>query len=112
MPLPLVKQTDLISEIAEESGFSKGEVKRILVELEASIIYHVGECHRVKIGNLLQVEPKVKAKSKKRMGRNPQTGEAVEIAAKPASVRVAVRILKPLKESAPPLPRLRKRLSA
>lgn len=112
MPLPLVKQTDLVSEIAEKSGFSKGEVKRILVDLEDSVLYHVDQCHRVKIGNLLQIEPKVKAKSKKRMGRNPQTGEQVEIAAKPASVRIAVRVLKPLKEGAPSLPRLRKRLSA
>src|SRR5262245_6785104 len=111
MPLPLVRQTDLVAEIAEESGFTQGEVKRILYELEQSILWHVKECHRVKIGNSIQVEPKIRNKTKKRIGRNPATGEEIEIAAKPASVRIAVRVLKPLKEAAPTVPRLRKRLA-
>lgn len=111
MPLPLVSQAELVDEIAEETGFAKGQIRHVLTELEKSITYHVGECHRVRVCGLLQIEPKVKKKQAARMGRNPQTGADVEISAKPAGVRVAVRVLKPLKESAPALPRLRKRIA-
>lgn len=111
MALPLLSQNDLVSEIAEETGFSKGEVRHVLVELENSITYHIGECHRVRIGGILQIEPKLKAKQKARKGRNPATGEEIEIAAKPASTRVAVRVLKPLMEAVPALPKLRKRMA-
>jgi len=108
MALPLLPQTELIAEIAEDTGLSRQDVKTVLSALEESITWHVAECERVKIGQLLQVEPKLKARTKKRMGRNPATGEEIEIAAKPASVRVAVRVLKGLKESAPSVPKLKR----
>jgi nucleoid DNA-binding protein len=110
MALPLLPQTELVAEIAEETGYSRQDVKTILKSLEDSILWHVNECERVKIGQLLQVEPKLRPRTKKRMGRNPATGEQIEIAAKPASVRVAVRVLKTLKESAPTVAKLKNRI--
>lgn len=111
MALPLLPQSELVAEIAEETGHSRSDVRTILQELERSVLWHVSECERVKIGSLLQVEPKLRARTKKRMGRNPATGEEIEIAAKPASVRIAVRVLKGLKESAPSTMKLKKRLN-
>jgi nucleoid DNA-binding protein len=110
MALPLLTQSELVAEIAEDTGHSRQDVRAILRSLEESIVFHVGECDRVKIGSLLQVEPKLRPKTKKRMGRNPATGEEIVIAAKPASVRVAVRVLKGLKDSAPGTAKLRSRL--
>jgi nucleoid DNA-binding protein len=112
MALPMVKTIDLVSEIAEETGYSKSDVRHFLTALEESIVAHIGQCERVKIGNLIQLEPKLKKKTKERQGRNPRTGDPVTIAAKPSSVRVAARVLKGGKEAAPPVKRLKRALEA
>jgi hypothetical protein len=41
------------------------------------------------------------------MGRNPRTGEPVQVAAKPESVVVGMRRLKPLTEAAPKIKTLK-----
>jgi nucleoid DNA-binding protein len=46
------------------------------------------------------------------VGRNPQTGEEVDVPAKPASVRISLRALKPLKDNAPSVQKLKRRLAA
>jgi nucleoid DNA-binding protein len=45
----------------------------------------------------VQVQAKLMPKRPKRMGRNPSTGEPVEIAAKPAHYKLKARIMKRLK---------------
>jgi len=110
MALPLVKQTELVAEIAEASGYTKSDVRHFFETLGEVVGDHIANCERVKIGNLVQIEPKLRKKQKARMGRNPKTGEDVKISAKPASVRVAARVLKGAKESAPSVKKLQNNL--
>lgn len=110
MALPLVRQTQFVEEVSEESGFSKSEVRAVLNAIDTVVTDHIADCERVKIGNLVQIEPKLRKKQKARMGRNPATGEDVKISAKPASVRVAARVLKGAKDAAPKVATLQKKL--
>jgi nucleoid DNA-binding protein len=111
MPLPIVTQTDFQSRLAEETEYSKADVKFFLDSLQTVVGRAVANCERVKFAGLV-VEPALRKATKKRLGRNPQTGEQVEIAAKPASVRIKLTALKPLKEKAPSVQKLKKRLPA
>ena len=109
MALYLMTQTELVDELAESLGWSKGDVKHFLSELEEIVKLNLKDCIRTKVAGVV-VEPKLRAKSKARMGRNPATGEPVKIKAKPASVRVAARITKPLKDNAPTVRKLQNAL--
>lgn len=101
---------DLVEAVSEDSGVSKAEVKRVLAALDSTVARAIGNCERVTIAGVT-IEPKLRAATKKRMGRNPQTGEEVPIKAKPASVRVAARVSRALKNQAPSTAKLRKALA-
>jgi nucleoid DNA-binding protein len=109
MALPLMTQTELVEELADRTGWTKADVKHILAEIEGVVSDNVKGCVRTKIAGVV-VEPKLRAKQKARMGRNPQTGEEVKIKAKPASVRVAAKVVKPLKDNAPTVRKLQNAL--
>ena len=109
MGLSTMSQTELASELAERTGWNKADAKRVLVELEAIVVDNIGSCVRTKLAGVV-IEPKLKKATKKRMGRNPQTGEAVEISAKPASVVVKARPLSALKGAAPTTKKLQNAL--
>jgi nucleoid DNA-binding protein len=100
MALPMMTATEMVGELADRTGWTRGDVKHLLAELEDIVHLNLGDCIRTKIAGVV-IEPKLKPKSKARMGRNPATGEEVKIKAKPASVRVVGRITKPLKDHAP-----------
>lgn len=106
MALPLVNATQLVEEIADETGYSKSEVRVTLKALEEVVAYHLKNCDRVRIGQLVQIEPKLRKAAKKRKGRNPATGEEITISAKPASVKVGVRALKGAKDALPSVKKL------
>jgi nucleoid DNA-binding protein len=57
------------------------------------VLEELGNAQKVRIGGLVQLTVRVKAAQKKRKGRNPATGEAIEIAAKSASVDLRARRL-------------------
>lgn len=97
MALPMLTQSELIEELAEETGWSKGDVRRFLEGLSSVIQSNVSEGYRVKIAGV-QVEPVLKKATKKRKGRNPATGEEVMISAKPASVKLRAKIVGDLKK--------------
>lgn len=105
MALELMTQSGLIAELSERTGWNRSDAKRFLTELEEIVHENLGQCVRTKIAGIM-IEPKLRKPTKKRKGRNPQTGEEVMIAAKPASVRVAARVTKPLKEFAPSVKKL------
>jgi nucleoid DNA-binding protein len=107
----MISQTDLVRNISEATGISQGDVKAVLAALSEEIIESIKVAERIRVGNLIQVEPALRKATKKRMGRNPQTGEQIEISAKPASVRVKARILKPLQEAAPSVQKMKKQLA-
>jgi nucleoid DNA-binding protein len=101
-------QADIVREVADETGLAAGVVRHVLAAWEDAILGEVEQGQKVKLGQLVQLNPKVKPKTKKRMGRNPRTGEEVEIAAKPASVVVRARVLKKVKDHLPTVQKARK----
>src|SRR4051812_17594696 len=109
MALPMVTQAQLVEDLAEATGFSKGEIRNVLSALDERVADALGSCERIKVAGV-QIEPKLKKATKKRMGRNPATGEDVQIPAKPASVRVHARVTKGLKEKAPSVKSLNRAL--
>lgn len=98
------KQTknQIISSISEETGVIKKEVNAIFQSLAAHIHRHM---QRKGSGIFVIPETSIKVKrimkpaTKKRLGRNPATGEQIMIAAKPARTVVKVSALKALKEA-------------
>jgi nucleoid DNA-binding protein len=96
------KQTkaQIYAEIAEITQVSKSEVKYVLTALRNVIERHLKNKGS---GNLTLPELGIKVRriqkkaTKARMGRNPFTGEEIQIPAKPARKSVKVSALKTLK---------------
>jgi hypothetical protein len=65
----------------------------VLGALEDVVRQELGNAQKVRISGLVQLTVVVKPAQKVRMGRNPATGEAIKVAAKPASVDVRARPL-------------------
>jgi nucleoid DNA-binding protein len=105
-------QTQLVSEIADRAELSKAEAKRVLAALDEIVLEQIGNAQKVRIGTLVQLTPRVKPAQKKRKGRNPATGEEIEIAAKPASVDLRARPLAKAKQALPSVQKARRRLAA
>ena len=109
--MPLT-QTQLVNEIADRAELSKTEAKRALAALDEVVLEQIENAQKVRIGGLVQLTPRVKPAQKKRQGRNPATGETIEIAAKPASVDLRARPLAKAKEALPSVQKARRRLAA
>jgi nucleoid DNA-binding protein len=99
MALPKLTQSELADSIADEVGCSRAEAKRFLEAAFKVAADTIAQSCRLEIAGVI-IAPALKAATKKRMGRNPQTGE-VEVAAKPASTRVALKASRKLKEHLP-----------
>jgi len=95
MALPMLTQSELVGELAEETGWSRSDVRRFIDGLENVIHSNLKDGYRVKVAGV-QIEPKLRPARKRRKGRNPATGEEVMIAAKPASVVLKAKPVKPL----------------
>lgn len=54
--------------------------------LDEVVFEELGNAQKVQTGGLVQRTVRVEPAQKKRQGRNPATGEEIEIAAKPATV--------------------------
>jgi DNA-binding protein HU-beta len=109
--LPLT-QTQLIAAIADRAEMSKADAKRALVALDEVVLEELGNAQKVRIGGLVQLTVRVKPATKKRKGRNPATGEEIDIAAKPASVDLRARPLAKAKGALPSVQKARRRLAA
>jgi DNA-binding protein HU-beta len=83
----------LASDIADKRGVSKREIEDVLTETIALIGKNLKKGNKIRLVGLgiLQVR-----KRAARMGRNPQTGEAIKIK---ASKKIAFRAAKELKEA-------------
>jgi nucleoid DNA-binding protein len=97
------KQTknQIITEIAEDTGLTRKQVADVFLSMNNLVTRHIqkrgsGEFTIPDIG--IKVRRVQKPRTKARMGRNPATGEAIKIAAKPATTVVKVSILKALKD--------------
>ena len=105
-------QSQLADAVAERAGLSRAQAKSAIQALEEVILGEVGNAEKVKIGNLVQLNVRLKPATKSRKGRNPATGEEMTIAAKPASVDVRARVLAKTKAALPSVQKARKRLAA
>ena len=86
--------TELVTEITDRTGISKTDVKHMLAELTEIVQEQLGNARKVKIGNIVQLEPKVRKGIKKgTMVMNPSKGEKVKHPGKPPSVKVTARVL-------------------
>ena len=90
---PTVTLKHLAAALAEQHEMSKKQAETVLGDLVGNIVGHLKKGERIRIGGLgiLQVR-----KRAARMGRNPATGEAIQIK---ASKKVAFRASKELKEA-------------
>ena len=95
-------KTQIIASLSETTGLAKKDVGNVLAALGAMIEGHMkkrgsGEFTIPDAG--VKIRRVKKPARKARMGRNPATGEAMKIAAKPASTVVRVTALKALKDT-------------
>lgn len=109
--MPLT-QTQLVSAVAERAELSKADARRALAALEEVVLAELGNAEKVRLGGLVQLTVRVKPATKKRKGRNPATGEEIDIAAKPASVDLRARPLARAKAALPSVQKARRRLAA
>ena len=93
MAAPTVTLKHIAAELADKHGMSKKDATALLEDMVASFVSHLQDGERVRIPGLGILEVK---QMKARMGRNPQTGEAIQI---PAKKKVAFRVAKDLKEA-------------
>lgn len=104
-------QTQIIAAVAERADLSKADAKRAIAALDEVVLEEIGNAQKVRIGGLVQLTVRVKPAQKKRMGRNPATGEEIEIGPKPASVDIRARPLAKAKAALPSVQKARRRLA-
>jgi len=102
----------MVAEVADRAQLTKSDAKRALAALDEIVLEQLGNAQKVRIGGLVQLTVRVKPAQKKRKGRNPATGEEIEIAAKPASVDLKARPLAKAKTALPSVQKARRRLAA
>ncbi len=95
-------KTQIIHHIAEEVGLTKKQIADVFNSLGSLIKRHMqrrgsGEIAIPETG--VKIRRVKKPARKARMGRNPATGEAIKIPAKPATTVVKVTALKALKDT-------------
>jgi len=88
-----VTSKHLAAALAERHDMQKREAEAIVVDVFARLVEHLKAGERVRIGGLGIMEVKNRPA---RMGRNPATGDAVQIK---ASRKVAFRAAKELKDA-------------
>lgn len=93
-------KTQILSHVAVETGLTRKQVEAVMGELEVLIMRHIKKrsVGEFTLPGLMKIRSVRRPATKKRIGRNPATGEQIEIAAKPATTLVRVRALKRLKE--------------
>jgi nucleoid DNA-binding protein len=98
--VPKLKKSDVEDALVFSTGYTRSDVRHFMSALDALVATTIKDCRRLEIAGIM-VEPKLKAPTKKRIGRNPATGAEITIKAKPASVRIATRATKPLENAKP-----------
>lgn len=95
-------KTQVLAEIATNTGLSRKDVARVMAELETLIERSIRKraLGEFTLPGLLKITTVKKPARKARRGINPFTGEETLFQAKPASVAVKVRPLKKLKDFA------------
>ena len=105
-------QSQMLAAVADRAEMSRADARRALAALDDIVLEELGNAQKVRIGGLVQLTVRVKPAQKKRKGRNPATGEEIDVAAKPASVDVRARPLAKAKAALPSVQKARRRLAA
>jgi len=87
-----MKKDDFVKQIAEKAQVTLSEVEDVLAA-QASVVQEAVNEGDVTIPGLVKLSPAVRAARK---GRNPKTGEEIQIAEKKV---VKVKVLKPLADA-------------
>jgi nucleoid DNA-binding protein len=98
-PKSLTK-SQVATEVAAKSGLSKKDVGAAFDALAEVLAKELKSGRPMTLFGLVKVTTAHKAATQSRPGRNPFTGEAITIKAKPARKVVKVRALKALKDMA------------
>lgn len=95
---PMTK-AQIYNAITERVGLAKKDVAAVMSELQALIEGHLAKKGpgQFTLPGLLKLTRAKKPATKARMGRNPRTGEAMEIPPRPARTTIRLRALKGLK---------------
>ncbi len=95
-----MSKTAILTEIAERTELSRKQVAAVFDELEVLIERHIKKngVGEFTLPGLLKIRSVKRPATKKRLGRNPATGEEIVIGPKPASIRVRATALKRLKD--------------
>lgn len=95
-----MSKAQILAHLATQTGLTRAQVDSVLDELEVLVMRHVKKraVGEFTLPGLLKIRSVKRPATKKRMGRNPATGEQIEIPARPATTRVRATPLKRLKE--------------
>jgi len=91
-------KAQLIGEVASKAALSKSQISSVFSALADIIGEELKADRPVTIPGLVKVTAQRKPATPSRPGRNPFTGEAITIKAKPARRAVKVRAIKALKD--------------
>ena len=91
---------EIVSSLSESTGLTKVDVTKVLGELNSLVEKSIGKRGPgiFTIPGLLKIKKYERPATKKKMGRNPRTGEVIEIPAKRKRNDVKVRPLKALRD--------------
>lgn len=79
-----MNKSDINAIIAREAGISKADADRAFDAVEFAIIDALASGETVYLGEIGRLKVDTRKARDARTGRNPRTGEAIQIAAKPA----------------------------
>jgi len=97
-PLP-----PIVTLIAEWAGYNHGVAKKQAIEMFTGFVSDIGRVlkkgSKIRIPNLGVLQVRIRPARPARKGRNPATGEEIQIKASKASKKVAFRVAKGLSEA-------------
>ena len=99
-PLPPIVT---LKHLAEWAGYNHGIPKKQAIEMFAGFVADIGRVlkkgSKIRIPNLGVLQVRIRPARPARKGRNPATGEEIQIKASKASKKVAFRVAKELREA-------------
>lgn len=90
---PTVTLKHIAADLAEKHDMPKKQMNQIMDEMVAHLVKNLKKGNRIRVAGLGILQVKKRAA---RMGRNPATGETIQI---PAKKKIAFRAAKELKEA-------------
>jgi len=99
-PMPAIVS---LKHLAEWAGYNHGIPKNQAIDVLTGVVTDIGRVlkrgNKVRIPNLGILQVRIRPARPARKGRNPATGEEIQIKASKASKKVAFRVAKALKEA-------------